>query len=175
MRKIILWIVCLCLIGTVAFAEDVIELNWAEIGTEEVQTQGEFYQVETPDKAAVTFWLPSFLNAVDLSGMEGFFVPQAVYASEDMAYSVAIFTFEVASLDEHAATMKSDGGGSDFRHLTINGVGCIGYEVKAENMESLIYPVSDHMVVSFNITPMDGDEDWDAVKAAILASIQPVQ
>ena len=41
-------------------------------------------------------------------------------------------------------------------------------------MECLIYPITENLILTFSLVPMDGDDDWDATKAAIVASIQPV-
>ena len=173
MKKLFAVLVCLCMMVCAAAAEDVPELNWADIGTEEILAQGEFQQIETGDLPAVIYWIPSGLSSVDVSGEEGFFKPAALYMTEDQAYSVAVFAFEVAGLEEYAEMMKTQGGGSNFRNLVINGVGCICYEVESDNMECVVYPITENKILSFSFAPMNGDEDWDGTKAAIIASIQP--
>ena len=168
MRKVFALLVCLCMMVSVALAEDVPELNWAEIGTEEVQAQGEFWQIDT-----IVFWIPSVMASVDVSGMEGFFKPAALYGTEDGAYAVTLFVSEAEGLEQYAALMEKEGGGSNFRNLIVNGVECIGYEVESANMECLLYPVTENKILTFSFVPMDGDDDWDGTKAAIIASIQP--
>lgn len=175
MKKVIILIACLCLICSAAFAEEAVVLNWADIGTDEVQALGEFQQIEIPDLLTVCYWIPSVMNAVDVSVIDGPFKPTALYTTEDQKYSLAVFVAEVSSLQEYAALMESQGGGSNFHNLTINGVDCISYEVADSDIDSLIYPVSDTVILSFNCTPLNGDEDWDATKAAIFGSIQPAQ
>ena len=48
-------------------------------------------------------------------------------------------------------------------------------EVAENDMECLIYPVTENIIVTFSCTPLNGDEDWDLTKGAIFASIQPGQ
>ena len=175
MKKAILMIVCLCMMCSAAFAEETIELNWEQIGTEEVAAQGEFQALEIPDMCTVNFWIPSVLNAVDTSVIEGPFKPTALYTSEDDTYGVAVFLNEIGSLEEYVSLMETQAGGSNFRNVTVNGVDCIGYEVAENDMECLIYPVTENIIVTFSCTPLNGDEDWDLTKGAIFASIQPGQ
>lgn len=175
MKKAILLIVCLCMMCSAAYAEETIELNWADIGSEEIQALGEFQQVVIPDLPAICFWIPSVMKSVDVSGMEGFFKPTALYATEDQTCSIVVFVSEISSLEEYAALMQSEGGGSDFRNVKINGVDCIAYEVKDSDLDCLVYPVSENVIISLNCTPLNGDGDWDSTKGAIFASIQPVQ
>ena len=82
MKRAILMIVCLCMMCSAAFAEETIELNWEQIGTEEVAAQGEFQALEIPDVCTVNFWIPSVLNAVDTSVIEGPFKPTALEISD---------------------------------------------------------------------------------------------
>ncbi len=174
MKKIFAVLVCLCLLASAALAEeDVYELNWADIGTEEVQAHGEFRQIEIENMPAIAYWIPSVLTSVDVSKMEGFFKPAALYATEDQSYSVTVFSFQVAGLEEYLTMIENEGGGSNFKNLTVNGVDCVGYEVEDSNMECLVYPITENIILSFSFTPKDGDDDWDATKAAIIASIQP--
>ena len=175
MKKALVLILSLCLLCSVAFAEETIALNWEDIATEEVAAQGEFQQIAIPDVATVVYWIPSVMNSVDVSQIEGEFKPAALFTTEDESYSVAVFAFQVTSVDEYVAQMESQGGGSSFHNVTINGVDCVSYEVADADIDSLVYPVTDTMVLSFNCTPLNGDEDWDAVKAVIFSSIQPVE
>jgi len=175
MKKLLLVIMSLCLACSMAFAETAVELNWADVGTEDVQKLGEFQQIEIPDLPTIYFWIPSGMSSVDVSFMEGNFKPTALYSTEDQKYSVVIFVSEISSLEEYVTLMETEGGGTTFTNLTVNGVDCIGYEVPDSDLESLIYPVTENVIISFNFTPLNGDEEWDATKGVIIASIQPAE
>ena len=62
-----------------------------------------------------------------------------------------------------------------INEVIINGVECISYDVEKDNILSLIYPVSDHMVLSVNCMPMDADENWEITRNIILSSIHPAE
>ena len=156
-------------------AEEVLKLDWADFANTDAAAQGDFQTVEIPDLPSVRLWIPAEMAAVDTGFMDGPFKPDALYGTADQAKSVILFISEVPSLDEYAALMEKEGGGSDFRHIVINGVECILYEVEKDNLESLVYPVSDHMVLSVNFMPMTGDDSWETTKNIILASIQQAE
>ena len=119
----------------------------------------------------VYFWIPSVLNATDPSVIEGPFQPTALYVSEDDNYGVAVFLNDIgsASLEDYAKMMETEGGGSNFRNVMINGISCVGYEIEENDMECLIYPVTDNVIVTFTCNPLNGDEGWDATKGVIFA------
>jgi len=161
--------------NSLALAEKAPELNWADVATEEAEAQGSFQKIEIPNLPSIQLWIPAEMISVDTSFMEGPFHPAALYGTADQAKSVILFVSEVSSLDEYAALMEKEGGGSNFKNIIINGVACISYEVEKDNILSLIYPVSDHIVLSVNCMPKDADENWEATRNIILASIQPAE
>ena len=158
-----------------ALAEEVPELNWADLGTEEAKAQGTFQRIEVPDLSTIQLWIPAEMIAVDTSFMDGPFKPVALYGTADQTKSVILFVSEVSSVDDYVALMEKEGGGSNFKTISINGVECISYEVEKDNILSLIYPVSDHMVISVNCMPMDADENWETIRNIIFSSIQPAE
>lgn len=172
MKKLIALLVCLCLACSAALAETVTELNWAEIATDELLAAGEIQKLNIEGQPSVTFWVPSILHSVDVSKLEGQFTPTALFSTDDEAYAMAIFLVQVESAKKYAEGVEAQGGGSNFRDVKINGVDCIAYEVESAQMDSLIYPVSENVIVNFNCSPLNGDEGWDATKGAIFASIQ---
>lgn len=165
---IVVLMTCNCL----AFAEEVLKLDWTDLVTTEIESQGNFQTIEITDQPSVRIWIPSEMASVDTSFMDGPFKPIALYGTADQSRSVILFVSEVASLDEYVALMEKESGGSEFRHILINGVDCIVYEVEKDGIESIIYPVSDHVILSINLMPMTGDDNWEATKNNILASIQ---
>ena len=172
MKKVLLLMMSLCLLCCAAFAEETLELNWEEIANDEVASAGEFQQITIPDQPTVYFWIPSVMSSVDVSVIEGPFQPTALYATEDQSNSVVVFVQQITSLEEYLGMLEKEGGASDFRNLTINGVDCVSYGVESANLETLIYPVTENIIISFNFSPMNGDEGWDAVKGVIVSSVQ---
>ena len=171
----VLLLAFLVLSNSMALAEEASELNWTDLATEETEAQGAFQKIEISDSLSIRIWIPADMISVDTSFMNGPFKPVALYGTEDQSRSVILFVSEVSSLDEYAALMEKEGGGSNFNRIIINGVECISYDVENDNLLSLIYPISDHLVFSVNCMPGDADEDWEATRNMILASIQPAE
>ena len=161
--------------NSLGLAEEVPELNWADMVTKEVEAQGTFQKIEISNLPSIQLWIPAEMISVDTSFMDGPFKPAALYGTADQSKSVILFVSEVSSLDEYASLMEKEGGGSNFKKISINGVECISYEVEKDNILSLIYPVSDHMVLSVNCMPMDADANWETTRNIILSSIQPAE
>ena len=159
--------------NSLALADEVPELNWADLAAEETETQGTFHKIEVPNLTPIQLWIPTEMASVDTSFMDGPFKPAALFGTADQTRSVILFVSEVSSLDEYAALMEKEGGGSNFKDIIINGVKCTSYEVAKDNILSLIYPISDHMVLSVNCMPMEADENWETARNIIFASIQP--
>lgn len=159
--------------NSLALADEVPELNWADLAAEETEAQGTFHKIEVPNLTPIQLWIPNEMASVDTSFMDGPFKPAALFGTADQTRSVILFVSEVSSLDEYAALMEKEGGGSNFKDIIINGVKCTSYEVAKDNILSLIYPISDHMVLSVNCMPMEADENWETARNIILASIQP--
>ena len=170
MKKVFLMVLCLCLLCTAAFAEDVIELKWEDYA--EAEAQGEPQELVIPDLGAVDFWIPSFLNEADPALVEGPFQPAALYVSEDGNYGLAIFQMQIDDLEGYINMMMTEGGGSNSRNIMVNGVSCIAYEVEENDMECLFFPITDSIALTFSCSPLNGDEDWDIVKGAIFASVR---
>ena len=175
MKKGIALLCALLLLACVpVLAEEVPEMNWADVGNDELMAQGEFQKIQIEGMPAIAYWVPSIMASVDVSGIEGAFKPAALYATEDQSNSIALFSFEIAGLEDYLTMIEQQGGGSDFQNVKVNGVDCVAYQVEADNMECLVYPITENLILSFSFAPANGDEGWDAVKAVIVASIQPL-
>ena len=66
MKKLFAVALLLCMLCTCAFAESVPTLNWSDI-SEETQAAGQFTQIALADDLALLCWIPSNMEAVDVS------------------------------------------------------------------------------------------------------------
>ena len=57
----------------------------------------------------------------------------------------------------------------------MNGIDTVACESEEENMDILVIPVTETMVLVYFFTPLNGDDEWDEVKGVILSSIQVAQ
>ena len=71
------------------------------------------------------------------------------------------------------AAQKEAGADIDNAKLIItNGLQIIGIENPVAGIDMIILPVNDSMILVFTFTPLNGDEEWDEVKAYIASSIR---
>ena len=177
MKKWMILLICLCLTVFTAFAEEeVMELKLGEEELAAMTPLGEYQQIELQNAPTVKFWIPTLaMKSVDVSTVEGPFKPAALYMTADESCSVIIFKQEVASVDEYAALMETQGGGSNFNKLKIHDTVCTSYEVVDANMECLIYPVTENVILVFSFTPLKGDEGWEVMKSVICTTIEPAE
>lgn len=177
MKKLVILLACLCLTVSAAFAEEEVpELNLSETELAAIMPLGEYQQIEIQGAPAYKYWIPTLaMTSVDVSTMEGPFKPAALYTTEDETCSVAVFAMEVAGVDEYATMIGNEGGGSNFGKMKIRDTVCTTYEVADSDMDCLIYPVAEHAILLFCFSPVSGDDDWDAMKSIICATIEPAE
>ena len=76
-------------------------------------------------------------------------------------------------LEAYAAGLKEAGADVDNAKLVItNGLQIVGIENPAEGIDMILLPVNDSTILLFACTPLNGDEEWDQVKAYIASSIR---
>ena len=172
MKKLFAVALLLCMLCTCAFAESVPTLNWSDI-SEETQTAGQFTRIALADDLAFLCWIPSNMEAVDVSTIEAEVAPVEAYQVEGGAYTVSIYALQVPGVDEYLGTLEANG--AELREIVINEVSARAFEQKDSGVEGVIIPVSDEFVLSVACTPVDGDEGWDQVKAVIFSSVQFVE
>ena len=168
MKKLFAVVLFLCMFCTCAFAEST-ALSWESI-PEEAQAVGQFTRIALADDLALLCWIPSNMAAVDVSTIEAEIPPVEAYQAEDEAYTVSIFALQVNDVDEYLNNLEANG--VELGDLDINGIEACSFVQKDNNVEGVIIPVSDELVLSIACTPADGDEGWDQVKGVIFSSIQ---
>lgn len=184
MKKLFALMLALCLLcSCCAFAEEeaedeAIELTWESVMAEkpELAEMGQFQQIAIPDVATFIYWIPQNLSQAAVEVPEGQIAPAAYFATEDGNYTVSVFVLNITGLEEFAAQMQSEGADIDnARNMTVNGIQAVAIENAAADRDILLVPVTDTMVMLFWMTPLNGDEGWDAVKSVIVASLQLAQ
>ena len=96
MKKLVVLILALCMLCSVAFAN---ELTWASVEENASQIAGEF---KTFDEISVKIWMPDVLKAVELSDedREGGYIGYFMTEDESAAVAVMYVNMEGMSLEE---------------------------------------------------------------------------
>ena len=173
MKKLFALMLSLCLLCSMAIAEgneEPVVLDWADYATEEILNSGYEQQI-TVCGITMLYWIPKNMAAFDVSQIETDVPPAAVYTTADQNYSISVFALTIPSLEDYAAGLEAKGV-SNFRNITLNGFDVIGAEDENNSIDILIVPMDDTTVLVFNFTPLNGDDEWDGAKVAVVASVR---
>ncbi len=174
MKKLLAVALSLCLLCSFALAEEEIPtLNWADV-EDQTKESGSFQQIAIPDVATLLYWVPNNMTAFDVNQIQAENPPVAVFATADGSNTLSVFALNITSLEDYLNGLSANGA-ANLKNITINGIDCVACENEGQSSDILIVPVTDTMVLVYNCTPLNGDEDWDATKVVIISSIQVAQ
>ena len=174
MKKLFALALALCLLCSFALAEEEIPtLNWADV-EDQVKESGSFQQVTFPDVVTLLYWVPNNMAAVDVSQFPDEVPPVAAFATEDGNRVLRVFALNTTGLEDYLNTLQAQGAAS-FKNVTVNGIDCVGCENEAQNNDIFIVPITETQVLVYVFTPLNGDDDWDGTKVAMVSSVQVAQ
>ena len=173
MKKLFVLMLALCLMCSVALAEEAPALNWADY-QEKYESEGSFQQIEIPEIVTMLYWIPNDMAAFDASLIKADIPPVAVFASAAGNRTISVFALNITGLEEYLTGLQG-AGASNFNNITVNGIDCIGAENEESSIDICIVPITETMVLVYNFTPLNGDDEWDEIKTAIVASVQVAQ
>ncbi len=175
MKKLFALMLALCLLCSCAMAEEeTAVLNWSDVVNEQIEASGTFQQLSIPDIGTLIYWVPSNMAAVDVSQIQAEVPPVAVFASADENYTLTVYALTITGIEDYLTELQGKGA-SGFKNITVNGIDTVACESEEENMDILVIPVTETMVLVYFFTPLNGDDEWDEVKGVILSSIQVAQ
>lgn len=145
------------------------ELNWSDFESEVGEIEAEFV---TFDEVAVKMWMPTALQAVELSdedvenGYIAYFTPE----DESAAVAVQYVDVEGMSLDDYAAALP-ELGATGIEPMTINGLPAIGYDIEESDTSALAFATEAGYIFEISFAPVS-DEGFSSLVMIMLASIQ---
>ena len=165
MKKLVVLIMTLCLLCSVAFAD---ELTWAAVEESASQIAGEF---KTFDEISVKIWIPDVLKAVDAGEDRiGYFMTE----DESAAISVQYVDMNGMSLEEYEAALKEDADVSDLEFGTVNGLPALSYMLKGNDTACVAFATEQGYILEMACAPMS-DEGFAGVVALVISSIQSAE
>ena len=171
MKKLFALILALGLLFSFATAEEEVaaELSWDNV-SEETKALGSFYPIDMQESGKIIYWVPQNMAAQDTSAIEAVGL-LAAFATADEEYTISVYGLTVA--DGWQAYVAGQGiTEENAKQFTTNGIYAIGFEQEEQGIDMVIIPVTDTSVLVYAFTPLNGDEEWDEVKGAIVSSIQ---
>ena len=165
MKKLVVLILALCMLCSVAFAN---ELTWASVEETASQIAGEF---KTFDEISVKIWIPEVLQAVELSDEDRESGYIGYFASDDAAVAVQYVNMEGMSLEEYEAQLKEDSEVSDIEAGTVNGLPALSYAIKEKDTGVVAFTTEMGYILEVACGKMSA-ESLAAVVPFIISSIQ---
>ena len=181
MKKLLTLALALCLLCSFALAEETPELSWENSLSENpnLEANGSTQKITIDGVGDILYWIPNDLAAVDVSTIQAEIPPIAAFGAdnEGNTYSASVFALTLTDgLEAYVAAQKEAGADVDNAKLLItNGLQIIGMENPVAGIDMIILPVNDSLILLFTFTPLNGDEEWDQVKAYIASSIRLAQ
>ncbi len=165
MKKLVVLILALCMLCSVAFAN---ELTWASVEEAASQSAGEF---KTFDEISVKIWIPEVLQAVELSDEDRESGYIGYFASDDAAVAVQYVNMEGMSLEEYEAQLKEDSEVSDIEAGTVNGLPALSYAIKDKDTGVVAFTTEMGYILEVACGPLS-NEGFAQMVGIILSSIQ---
>ena len=165
MKKLFALILALCLLGSVAMAD---ELVWAGQAEEAAsQMEGEFHTIK---EGSIKIWIPAALNEIELTDEDAEAGYIAYFEAEDGEAGIAVqyFDMEGMSLEEYAEDRK-DNEAEDIEIGIVNGLPCLGY--KYEDSAVMAFALENGYILEVVAEPIS-DDNFQSVAALIFCSIQ---
>ena len=165
MKKLVVLILALCMLCSVAFAN---ELTWASVEEAASKIAGEF---KTFDEISVKIWIPEVLQAVELSDEDRESGYIGYFASDDAAVAVQYVNMEGMSLEEYEAQLKEDSEVSDIEAGTVNGLPALSYAIKDKDTGVVAFTTEMGYILEVACGPVS-NEGFAQMVGIILSSIQ---
>ena len=153
--------------------EEILELNWSDVeaAVKESGMEGDFVSF---DEVAIKMWLPSVLEATELTDedKEAGYIGYYQTADESAAVAVMYVDMDGMELDEYAELLAEDESIEDIEAGIINGLACISYSQPENDSTSLSFASDSGYILEVTFAPLS-DEEFGAVAALISCSIMP--
>lgn len=172
MKKILAILMALCMFCGVAMAEAAVELNWADVEPI-IEASGVAGDFATFDEIAVKIWIPSDLQATELTdedrqnGFIGYFAD----AEQTASLSVVYVNVEGMSIEDYAAQLAEMEDIAEIEVGTVNGLPCVTYTMPGQDSGHISFATEAGYILEVSVAPTSV-EGADAVWGIVLGSIQ---
>jgi len=178
MKKLLAIVLMLCLLVPAALAEEaqVQEVNWEDMGQllSELDAKGitgDFYVLE---EIAVKFWLPTGMNAVELTEEDRAAGYIAYFLPDDQSAQVAVVYVDADGMDiETYAQSLSEYGATEIEMIQLNGLPGVSYKVEENDSYNVAFATQRGYILEFVMSPASAENAeyvWGLVGASIQAA-----
>ena len=172
MKKLFALVLMLCMLCTVAVAENASEMNWTDVEPT-LTEQGLTGDFAVLDQLGLKVWLPEGLNAVEVSEADAAAGRLALFTDADQTAYLAVDAMNVEgmTIDQYYENAKATEGLSDVEMITVNGLNAVVYKSETMNFWSASLVDTNSNIINFVMGPAS-EEGSKLVFSIILASLQ---
>ena len=176
MKKILALVLTamMLVIGGAAIAEEVTELNWADMEPAAAEMGIETDNFAVYEDIGMMFLVPQVFVQTELTeeDVENGLIDYYMTADETAAIGVYYLDAQGMGLEEFAASLAEEGIEPDLAN--INGLGAVVYEDAEEDMVGVVFATEAGNMVEFVFAPAS-DEGFAAVAMTVIGSIQAAE
>ena len=175
MKKLFALVLMLCMLCTVAVAENASEMNWTDVEPT-LTEQGLTGDFAVLDQLGLKVWLPEGLNAVEVSEADAAAGRLALFTDADNTAYLAVDALHVdgMTLDQYYENAKATEGLSDVEMVTVNGLNAVVYKSESMDFWNASLVDTNSNIITFVMGPASEDGS-QIVFSVIVASIQPAE
>ena len=172
MKKLFAILVALCLMLSAAMAETAVEVNWNDYFGPAVEAAGVEGEFVTFDEIAVKIWLPSQLQAVELTDEDRQKGYIGYFTSEDGATLAFIYVnADGITREDYAALLQQSEDITDVEIAVVNGLPCVNYRMPAQDSVNVAFTTEAGNILEVIMSPAsveNAEYVWGAVAASIM-------
>lgn len=176
MKKLSALLLALCLLFSVAVAEDAVELNWDSVSFVADDIGGQWLAI---NDLGLVLWVPNGFDVVNEIPEE--FADQKVkgmfvYKDEETGETTGaiIFQYVEANGADVMECVNAIEGATDAKAMVINGLPCVNFDLKSDDATCVAFGTEKGNLFVISFLPVS-DEMFSTEAQVMMASIQTAQ
>ena len=174
MKKLLAIVMSLCLLCACAYAEEPVEINWADVEEQASAIEGQFAPIAD---LGVMMFIPAVFGSAEVTEEQKAAGVIALLSTADGAGRVSFTYQDLGEMDGEAyAAELVKAGATDLEFATLNGRTALSYELVINDVKTMnvVIDIDETKILTVSFAPMD-DEGFAAVAQIMAASLQDAQ
>jgi len=169
MKKLFALVLSLCLLCSIAMAEEAAEMNWADVEAAAAEYNGVFFPIDLGLKV----WAPADYLVYTQDQLPEDYTSKGIYAlitPEDGSGAIALQYVE-ANGAEVMDCVNAIEGASDPKAMVINGFPCVNFDLKAQDATAVAFGTEQGRLFVVSFMPIS-NADFAKIATIMVASLQ---
>ena len=176
MKKLSALLLALCLLFSIALAENVVELNWESLSAVADDIGGQWITI---DDLGLAMWMSNgfeVVNEIPAEYADKKVTNMFVYKDEETGETTGTIIFEYVEVDSADVMeyVNAIEGASDAEAMIVNGLPCVNYDLKDEDATCIAFGTEKGNLFVISFLPAS-DEMFATEAMVMTASIQTAE